>query len=445
MALVRPTAAGKGAAGLTREHVLIPWEAQGGAPPPVIDHADGCYLYTPEGGRILDFSSGLVNVNAGHSHPKIVDAIRRQAERLTYVNPSFSTEIRARLAQMLTRISPGQAFAKTFFTNGGADANENAVKIARLFTGRHKVLTAYRGYHGATYGAITMSGDPRRWPVEPGIPGVVRFLTPYPYRSPFSVPPEREAAAALEHLETVLMYEGPQTVAAILIETVIGGSGLIVPPDGYLQGLREICDRHGILLIFDEVMAGFGRTGAWFACQHWNVVPDMITFAKGVTSGYVPLGGVLVTAPIARHFDDHVLWAGLTYSGHPLACAAGCANLEVFEEEGLIDRARRLEELLGNRLRRLADRHPIVGDVRGKGLFWGVELVKDRATKEPLAPFSRSGPSPMKAFLEGALARGTYLIGRYNVFVAAPPLVVSEAQIEEGVRAIDGALADVAG
>jgi len=445
MALVKPVATGKGPGELTREHVLIPWESQGGAPPPVIDHAEGCYLYTPDGTRILDFSSGLVNVNAGHSHPKIVDAIRRQAGRLTYVNPSFSTEIRARLAQKLTQISPGRRFAKTFFTNGGADANENAVKIARQVTGRHKVLTAYRGYHGATYGAITMSGDPRRWPVEPGIPGVVRFLSPYPYRSPFSVPPERETAAALEHLETILMYEGPQTVAAILIESVIGGSGLIVPPDGYLQGLREICDRHGILLIFDEVMSGFGRTGAWFACEHWNVIPDMITFAKGITSGYVPLGGVLVSAPIASHFDDHVLWAGLTYSGHPLACAAGCANLEVFEEEGLIDRARRLEAVLGDGLRRLAARHRIVGDVRGKGLFWGVELVKDRATKEPLAPFSRSGPSPMKAFLAGALARGTYLIGRYNIFVAAPPLVVTEAQIEEGVRAIDGALADVAG
>ncbi len=444
MALVKPTATGKGTGELTREHVLIPWESQGGAPPPVIDHAEGCYLYTPDGTRILDFSSGLVNVNAGHSHPKIVDAIRRQAGRMTYVNPSFSTDIRARLAQKLTQISPGKRFAKTFFTNGGADANENAVKIARLVSGRHKVLTAYRGYHGATYGAITMSGDPRRWPVEPGIPGIVRFLSPYPYRSPFSVPPEHETAAALDHLETVLMYEGPQTVAAILIESVIGGSGLIVPPDGYLQGLREICDRHGILLIFDEVMSGFGRTGAWFACEHWNVIPDMITFAKGITSGYVPLGGVLVSAPIARHFDDHVLWAGLTYSGHPLACAAGYANLEVFEEEGLIDRARRLETVLGDGLRRLASRHRIVGDVRGKGLFWGVELVKDRATKEPLAPFSRSGPSPMKAFLAGALARGTYLIGRYNIFVAAPPLVVTEAQIEEGVRAIDGALADVA-
>jgi taurine--2-oxoglutarate transaminase len=306
------------------------------------------------------------------------------------------------------------------------------------------VLTSYRGYHGATYGAITMSGDPRRWPVEPGVPGVIRFLTPYPYRSPFAVPAEREAEAALAHLEHVLMYEGPENVAAILIETIVGGSGLIVPPDGYLQGLRRICDRHGILLIFDEVMAGFGRTGAWFACEHWDVVPDMLTFAKGVTSGYVPLGGVMVSAPVARYFDDHVLWAGLTYSGHALACAAGCANVDVMEEEGLIDRARRMGEVLGARLRGLADRHAAVGDVRGKGLFWGVELVKDRATREPAAPFGRSGPSAMKEFVQRAFGRGANLIGRYNVFVVAPPLVISEQQIEEGVRAIDGALGEVA-
>jgi taurine---2-oxoglutarate transaminase len=428
---------------LTRKHVLVPWEAQGGPAPAVIDRAEGCYLYRADGTRVLDFSSGLVNVNIGHSDPRVVDAIARQAGRLTFVNPSFSTDVRARLAQMLARISPRQALVKTFFTNGGAEANENAVKIARLYTGRHKVLAAYRGYHGATYGAITLSGDPRRWPVEPGVPGVVRFLSPYPYRSPFVVPPERETEAALAHLEHVLMYEGPESIAAILIETIIGGSGHIVPPDGYLQGLRRLCDQHGILLIFDEVMCGFGRTGAWFACEHWDVVPDMITFAKGVTSGYVPLGGVMVSAPIARHFDDHVLWAGLTYSGHPLACAAGCANLAVMEEDGLVERARRMGEVLGARLRQLADRHPAVGDVRGKGLFWGIELVRDRSTREPAASFGPGGPSAVKEFLRRAFGRGTYLMGRYNVVTVAPPLVISEEQIDEGVRAIDGALADV--
>jgi taurine--2-oxoglutarate transaminase len=429
---------------LTRAHVLIPWEAQGGPPPPLIDRAEGCELVAADGTRVLDFSSGLINVNIGHSHPHVVEAIRRQAGRLTFVNPSFATDVRARLAQMLARRSPGGALAKVFFTCGGAEANENAVKIARLYTGRHKILSSYRGYHGATYGAMTLSGDPRRWPVEPGIPGAVHFLTPYPYRSPFAVPPERETEAALSHLEHVLMYEGPDQVAAILLETIVGGSGLILPPAGYLEGVRKICARHGILLILDEVMAGFGRTGAWFACEHWNVVPDMLTFAKGVTSGYVPLGGVLVSERVARHFDDHVLWAGLTYSGHALACAAGCATLEVLEQEGLIDRARRLGEGLGDRLRRLADRHPLVGDVRGKGLFWGVELVKDRTTREPWAPFGRPGPSPMKQFLQRAYAHGAYLIGRYNVFLVAPPLVVSEAQLDAGVAAIDAALADVA-
>jgi len=445
MAVTKPTPATQAVGALTREHVLIPWEAQGGPPPLAIDHAKGCYLYTADGGRLLDFCSGLINVNAGHSHPKIIAGIQRQAERLTFVNPSFSTEPRARLAEKLSQISPGRAFPKVFFTNGGAEANENAVKMARLYSGRHKVLVSYRGYHGATYGAITMSGDPRRWPVEPGIPGVLRFLTPYPYRSPFQVPPERETAAALEHLETVLMYEGADSVAAILIEAMIGGSGLIIYPDGYLAGVREICDKYGIALIFDEVMTGFGRTGEWFVCEHWNVRPDMLVFAKGVTSGYVPLGGVLVSDSIAHHFDKNVLWAGLTYSGHPLACAAGLANLEVFDEERLVERARRMGEVLGKGLRRIAERHPQVGDVRGKGLFWGIELVKDRASKEPLEPFTRRGPgaSKMKALVAAAQARGAYIMGRYNVFLAAPPLVVSEQEIEAGLAAIDGALTDI--
>lgn len=445
MAVTKPSPATDATAQLTREHVLIPWEAQGGPGPLAIDQAKGCWLYTADGGRILDFCSGLINVNAGHSHPKIVAGIQRQAERLTFVNPSFSTEPRARLAEKLSKISPGRAFPKVFFTNGGADANENAVKMARLSTGRQKVFVSYRGYHGATYGAITLSGDPRRWPVEPGIPGVTRFLTPYPYRSPFPVPPERETEAALEHLETVLMYEGPNSVAAILIEAMIGGSGLVIYPDGYLTGVREICDRHGIALIFDEVMTGFGRTGEWFVCDHWNAQPDMLVFAKGVTSGYVPLGGVLVNEKISRHFDDKVLWAGLTYSGHPLACAAGLANLEVFEEERLVERARRMGDLLGAKLRKMAERHPKVGDVRGLGLFWGIELVKDRTTKEPLEPFQGrgAGPSPMKSLVGAARKRGVYIMGRYNVFLAAPPLVVTEDEIETGVQAIDGALTEI--
>jgi len=437
------SATGGDIAKLTKERVLVPWSAQDGLLHVVIDHARGSYLYTRDGMRLLDFSSGLINVNAGHNHPKIVAAIQRQAERLTYVNPNFATEVRAQLADALSRVSPRGALVKTFFTNAGSDANENAVKIARLATGRHKVLASYRSYHGATYGAITLSGDQRRLPVEPGLPGVIHFFTPYPYRSPFGVLPERESEAALRHLQDVLVYEGPENVAAIILEPIAGSSGLIVLPDAYLRGVRRLCDQHGILLILDEVMTGFGRTGAWFAAEHSDIVPDMITFAKGVTSGYVPLGGVMVSKPIAGHFDTHTLWAGLTYSGHPLACAAGLATLEVYEEEGLIQRARQLEEIVGAQLRRLADRHPVIGDVRGKGLFWGIELVADRITKEPWVPWNSSGPGRTKEFLARIAAEGVYLYGRWNVLFVAPPLVVSEEEIEEGMHAIDVALAEM--
>jgi len=444
MAVVRQ-ATEQSTAELTRKHVLIPWEAQGGASPPVIDHADGCYLYTADGTRVLDFSSGLVCVNAGHNHPKIVEAIRRQAGRLTYANPGYSTDVRARLAEMLSQISPGRKLVKTFFTTAGAEANENAMKIARLYTGRHKILTSFRGYHGSTYGSMTLSGDSRRWALEPGVSGVVHFFTPYPYRSPFGASPDHEAEAGLEHLRNILLYEGAENIAAILLETIVGSNGVIVPPDGYLEGVRDLCDRHGILLMFDEVMAGFGRTGKMFACEHWNVVPDVISFAKGVTSAYVPLGGVMVTEPIARYFDDHVLWAGLTYSGHPLACAAGCATLEVYESEGLVERSQRMGRVLGDRLRDLADRHRVIGDIRGKGLFWGVELVKDRTTKEPWVEWNSTGGKQTKQLLSRMFANGAYMLGRWNCFIAAPPLTVTEEQIDEGVRALDRTLADVEG
>lgn len=430
-------------ADLTRNHVLVPWAAQSALPHFVIDRAEGCYLYAQDGTRILDFSSGLVCVNVGHCHTKVVEAIRQQAGRLTYVNPIFATEVRARLAHALSRISPGQALVKVFFTNAGADANENAVKIARHFTGRHKILAAYRSYHGATYGAVSLTGDQQRLHAEPGIPGVVHFFRPYPYRSAFSVAPEQESAAALRHLEDVLLNEGPEHVAAILIEPIAGGSGVIVPPDGYLQGVRRLCDQYGILLIFDEVMTGFGRTGAWFASEHWGVVPDMMTFAKGVTSGYVPLGGVMVSERVAQYFDEHTLWAGLTYSGHPLACAAGLANIEVYESEELINRAHRLAGHVEELLRGLARRHPVVGDVRGKGLFWGVELVKDRSTRAPWVPWNSSGQGKMNDLLARVAAQQVSVRGRWNLLIIAPPLVISEKEIEAGVRAIDNALSEM--
>ncbi|BAS28698.1 aminotransferase class III-fold pyridoxal phosphate-dependent enzyme [Limnochorda pilosa] len=429
---------------LTRHRVLVSWAAQAGLKHTVIDHAEGSYLYTPDGRRILDFSSGLICVNVGHNHPKVVEAIRRQAGRVTYVTPNFATDVRAQLADALSRVSPRGALVKTLFTSGGAEANENAIKIARLYTGRHKVLASYRSYHGATLGAMTLSGDQRRLAVEPGISGVVHFFTPYPYRSPFGVPPEQETEAALKHLEDVLLYEGPENVAAIFLEPVIGSGGLIVPPDGYLRGVREVCTRHGILMVLDEVMTGFGRTGRWFAAEHWDVVPDMITFAKGVTSGYVPLGGVMMSQPIARYFDEHVFWGGLTYSGHPLACAAGLANLEVYEEQGLVERAARMEVAMREKLGRLAERHPVVGDVRGKGMFWGIELVADRKTREPWVPWNTKGPGRMKELLGQLAARDVYVYGRWNLLYVAPPLTASEAELDEGVSGIDSALAAVA-
>ena len=428
---------------LTRRHVLVSWAAQGKLAHPVVDRAEGVWLYGPDGQRYLDFSSGLINVNIGHGHPHVVAAIERQARRVTYVTPNFATDVRALLARKLAELSPGGQLTRVFFTVGGAEANENALKMARMFTGRHKVLTAYRSYHGGTYGASALSGDNRRWAAEPAISGVVHFFGPYPYRSPFRVPPEQEAQAALAHLEEVLLYEGAHTVAAIFLEPVVGSNGLIVPPDGYLQGVRELCDRHGILLVIDEVMTGFGRTGRWFAAEHWGVVPDMITFAKGVTSGYVPLGGVLVHERVARYFDDKVLWGGLTYSGHPLACAAGLATLEVYEQEGLIERAARMEPVLRGRLEALARRHPIVGDVRGKGLFFGVELVKDRATREPWVPWNNPSPGPMGQLLSVLMAKGVYVYGRWNMLFIAPPLTITEEELDFGVRALEEALSEV--
>ena len=426
---------------LTRRHVLVPWAAQGSLAHPVVDHARGSWLYGPGGKRWLDFSSGLINVNIGHAHPHVVQAIERQARRVTYVVPNFATDVRAELARKLAVRSPGGQLTRVFFTVGGAEANENAIKIARMVTGRHKVLAAYRSYHGGTYGASTLSGESRRWPAEPGIPGVVHFFGPYPYRSPFRVPPEQEAEAALAHLEEVLHYEGPHTVAAVFLEPIVGSNGLIVPPDGYLQGVRRLCDRFGILLVLDEVMTGFGRTGRWFAAEHWNVVPDMITFAKGVTAGYVPLGGVLVHERLARHFDQQVLWAGLTYSGHPLACAAGVATMEVYEQEGLVERAARLEPVVRHRLEELARRHPIVGDVRGKGLFFGVELVRDRATREAWAAWNSPQTGPMNRLLSALLERGVYLFGRWNVLFIAPPLTITEEELDFGIEALGEVLA----
>src|SRR5438128_5505888 len=418
----------------TADHVLVAWSAQGGIKQVVITRAEGSWLYAGER-RLLDFSSGLINVNLGHGHPKVVRAIQEQAERACYVTPSFGEESRATLARLLAEITPGD-LSTTIFTTGGSEANEHAIKIARMYTKRHKILTQWRSFHGQSQGAMTLGGDNRRWAAEPGISGVVRVLSPDPYRSVFGADVDK----ALAHVEEVIWYEGPEYIAAILVEPIPGTSGVLVPPDRYLRGLRALCDKYGILLMFDEVMTGFGRTGRWFGADHEGVVPDVMTFAKGVTSGYVPLGGAIVSEKIAKYFDDHVLWVGSTYSGHPLACAAGTASLAAYRDDGIIDRGARMGEKLFVQLRKLAERHPSVGDVRGRGPFAAIELVKDRKSKEMLERWNGPSSALANALKAALLHRDVYVFCRWNMLFVAPPLPVTDEELSIGVRAIDEAL-----
>ncbi len=416
---------------LSREYTLFSWSVQSEVHPIPIVRGEGVYFWDAEGKRYIDFSSQIMNLNIGHQHPKVVQAIREQAGRLCYAHPGMATEPRALLGQKIAELAPGN-LKKTFFCLGGAEANENAIKIARLYTGRFKVLARYRSYHGATHGAIALTGDHRRLPVEPAIPGVVHFLDPYCYRCPFGWTPRSCRRQCIEHVEEIIHYEGPEHIAAIVMEGVTGSNGLIVPPDDYWPRVREICNKYGILLVSDEVMSGWGRTGKWFAVDHWGVVPDMITCAKGLTSGYVPLGAVIVSEPIAEHFEKHMLWCGLTYSAHPLACAAGLATLQVYEEEGLVDNAARVGRHLGKRLEELKSRHPSVGDVRYIGLFSALELVRNRDTKEPSPAMAQIG----KFLRENGLF--TFIFGCF-LFVV-PPLCITEAQIDEGLEIIERAL-----
>ena len=429
---------------LDRAHVFHSWSAQGAISPLPIARAEGCYFWDYDGNRYLDFSSQLVNVNIGHQHPKVVAAIQEQAARLSTIAPQHASDVRGEAAQRIAALAPA-GMNKVFFTNGGADANENAVRMARLHTGRHKVLSFYRSYHGNTATAITATGDPRRWPNENGIAGIVHFFGPYAYRSAFwSTSEEQEAERALEHLEQVIAMEGPQTIAAILIETVVGTAGVLVPPPGYLQGVRELASRHGIMLILDEVMAGFGRTGEWFAFEHWQVKPDLITFAKGSNSGYVPVGGVIIDDPIAATFDDRVFPGGLTYSGHPLACASIVASIEAMQDEGIVENAARIgTDVIGPGLRELADRHPVIGEVRGMGVFWALDLVSNRETREPLAPYGGSSPA-MNELVAACKARGLMPFTNFNRFHVVPPCTVTEAEAKEGLGILDEALATIA-
>jgi taurine--2-oxoglutarate transaminase len=429
---------------LDRAHVFHSWSAQALISPMVVAGAEGAYVWDSDGKRYLDFSSQLVNVNIGHQHPKVVAAIQEQAGRLCTIAPQHANDQRSEAARLIAELAPGD-LNKVFFTNGGADAIENAVRMARLHTGRHKVLTHYRSYHGNTATAIQMTGDPRRWPNDGVATGVVHFFGPYPYRSPFwSDGVEQECQRALEHLEQVVAFEGPGTIAAIVLETIPGTAGILVPPDGYLAGVREICDRHGIVYVADEVMAGFGRAGEWFAVDRWGVEPDLIAFAKGSNSGYVPLGGVIISDRIAATFAERVFPGGLTYSGHPLACAAAVASINAMRDEGIIDNARRLgADVLGPGLRDLADRHPSVGEVRGLGVFWALDLVKDKATREMLVPYNASGEAnrPMAELVAACKERGMLPFANFNRLHVVPPCTLTDEEAKEGLAILDEALA----
>jgi taurine--2-oxoglutarate transaminase len=424
-----------------RRYVLHSWSVQSKIDPLPVAGGEGVWFWDYDGKRYLDFSSQLMNLNIGHQHPKVVAAIKEQADRLCTIGPPVANDKRGELARLVSEVTPGN-LRMSFFTNGGAEANENAVKLARWYTGRHKVIARYRSYHGATGGAVTLTGDPRRWAAEPGIPGVVRMLDPYTYRCPAGHPDPCPVCSGAPHFEEILQYENPETVAAVIMETVVGTNGLIVPPDGYLQSIREVCDRHGIVLILDEVMAGFGRTGRWFACENWDVVPDILTVAKGINSGYVPLGAMVISEPIAEWVADKPFQGGLTYSGHPLACASGVAHIEAFREEGIVENSAAMGEVLAEELPKLQERHPSIGDVRGLGLFWGLELVRNRETREPLVPFNAGGEAakPILQLQKAALDQGLSVFSHWNVVLIAPPLVISREELEEGLAILDDVL-----
>jgi taurine--2-oxoglutarate transaminase len=415
-------------------HTLFDWQAQGSLRPIAVASARGAEFFTVDGKRYLDFNSQLVSVNIGHADPRVVDAIAEQARILPYASPSMATEPRALLGRKLAEIMPGD-LDKVFFCLGGAEANENAIRIARAVTGRPKILARYRSYHGATFATITLTGEPRRWANEPGMPNVVHVLDPYHGTQR----PVDDAETSLRYLEETIALEGPETIAAFILEPVPGANGILIPPDGYLQGVRELCDRHGILLIADEVMSGFGRTGEWFAIDHWGVVPDILTMAKGLASSYVPISAVGMRPAVHEHFDERVYWGGLTWNSHTLACAAALATLRVYEEDGLIEHARAMGEVMGRHHRELAERHPSVGPVRNLGLFGIVELVRDRETMEPMAPFNGTSEE-MRAVAAHLDEHGLFTLVRWNGIMTNPPLPITERQLAEGFEIIDGAL-----
>ena len=434
MTTLAETMTGEEIVDLCRRYTIFEWSAQSAVDPIPVARAKGIYFWTPEGKRFIDFNSQLMCVNIGHGDERVINAIKEQAATLAYANPFMATDVRARLGAKLAEITPGDIDA-FFFTNGGAEANENAIRIARMFTGRHKIAARYRSYHGGTAGALTLTGDPRRWAAEPGIPGVIRI--PDFYHGIQRGSDSTEEVLGLT--EEILELEGPKTIAAIIIEPVVGTNGILVPPDGYMQGLRALCDKHGILLIADEVMAGFGRTGEWFSVNHWNVVPDLISMAKGLTSAYVQLGAVGMRRQIADHFEKNVFFGGLTYNSHPLACAAALATIAVYEEDGLIENARNMGAVMHGMLEDLQRGHPSVGATRSIGLFGIVELVRNRETLEPMAPFNGTSPE-MQELGKFFRAEGLYTFVRWNTFFTNPPLCITESQMREAFAIIDRGL-----
>ena len=435
--------AGRRAHELDRAHVFHSWQAQGPFAPMTVLKTEGSLVWDGEGTRLIDLSSQLVNTNIGHQHPKVVAAIQEQAGKICTIAPQHVNDARSEAARLIAELAPGD-LDHVFFTNGGADAVEHAIRMARLHTGRKKVFAAYRSYHGGTQLAVNVTGDPRRFPNDHGDSGVVHFLPAYQYRSYFGSTTEaEETERALRHLEDMILLEGPQNIAALILESIPGTAGIYVPPAGYMEGVRELTRRHGIVFIADEVMAGFGRSGKWFAIDHWDVVPDLLTFAKGVNSGYVPLGGVAVSDAIFETFRERAYPGGLTYSGHPLACAAAVATIDAMQEEGIVENAARLgAEVIGPRLSELAAKHPSVGEVRGAGCFWAVELVKNRTTREPLAAYGGSSPE-MNQVVAALKAGGVLPFANFNRIHVVPALNIPDELLLEALDALDRAL-DVA-
>ncbi len=426
---------------LDRSHVIYSWKPQGGWEPTMIERAEGIYMYDTDGRAIMDGCAGLLNINIGHSNRHVLEAMKAQMEKLCFVSPGFGTEPKARLAQMVGELTPGD-LDYVFFTNGGAEANENAIKSARWFTGRHKIYGAWRAYHGATAGAITLTGDPRRWPAEPGIPGVVHYFGPYPYRDPFGSQddPEECGRRTLNVLKEQLMLDNPKSVAAIFMESIVGTNGIIIPPKSFVQGVRQLCDENGILLVADEVMAGWGRAGRWFGIEHFGIVPDIITTAKGITSGYVQLGAMIWSKKIWEHFQERKFASGLTYCGHALACACGIANIEVYRQEGLIEKSAKNGAYLDRKLKELKEKHRSVGDTRCIGLWACIELVSDRKTKAPLAGFNDSIRNVSGQISKILMQNGLYLYCNWDFIFISPPLIITQKQIDDMVAAIDKAL-----